>query len=85
MKKKIKLMFFYANWDGTTKMKDLLFSLCKERDYWFEAVDCESKEGVFLSKYHGVKLCPYIIMFKNEKEVKRGIAQEIINEMFGDF
>lgn len=85
MKKKMKLMFFYAHWDGTTKLKDLIFSLCKERDIWFEGVYCESKEGIFLSKLHDVKLCPYIVLFKNDKEIKRGVAQEIIEEVFGEY
>jgi hypothetical protein len=85
VKKQIRLMYFHANWDGTRKMKDLLFSLCKEHGYWVDSVDCESKEGVFLSRYHEVKLCPYILVFKGDKEIKRGVAQEVIKDVFGEY
>lgn len=83
MKRKLKVMFFYAHWDGCYDLRDNLFDLCKANNMIFESVDCETKEGVFLSRWHNVKLCPYIVVLDHGQELKRGVAQEIIPCLFG--
>lgn len=77
MKKKFKVMYFYAEWDNNFTFKGELFELCRERNIYFDAIDCETPEGIALSTKYNVKLCPYIIMMHNGKEVWRGVANEI--------
>lgn len=77
MKRKFKMMYFFADWDNNFSFKSEMFEECKARNIYFDCIDCETPEGVALSIKYKVKLCPYIILMKNGKEVWRGVANEI--------
>lgn len=68
---KMKLMYFYAYWDGNVETKNACIDMCRELNIAFEVVDCESESGVKLSCKYGVKNCPTVILFDNGVEVLR--------------
>lgn len=80
MKKRFKVLYFYAYWDKNYELKDLFYEECKKRNIFFDCVDVETEEGLGVSCKYNVKLCPYVIVFDNGKEIKRGIANEIFEQ-----
>jgi hypothetical protein len=81
MKKNLKAMYFYAYWDNNFDLKDDFIDFCKDNDITYEVLDCETEFGVKLSCKYDVKLCPTILLFKNNKEVYRSHSKNCIEEM----
>lgn len=63
-------MYFYAYWDYSEIARHKFIEVCKEYNYPFTCVDCESKEGVDMSIKYGIKMCPRVGIFFKGKLVQ---------------
>lgn len=81
MKKNVTAKYFFAYWDNNYELKNQFIDTCKAMKIHSECIDCETKDGVTLSCKYNVKLCPTILIFKNNKEVYRGRGKDAILEL----
>lgn len=70
MKNDLFLMYFHAYWDSAETSKRKFAEACKEYNYPFTFVDCETKEGLDLSIKYGIKMCPRVGIFYKGKLMK---------------
>lgn len=77
MKKNVKLMYFYAYWDGCMEYKKQFIELCEQHDIYYDLVDCETDNGVKLSCDYNVKNCPTILCIKNGRIVAKGKGNNV--------
>ena len=76
MKKSVKMVYFFADWDNNYQLKNDMYNECKKNGIFFDDIDCDTDKGVQVSIKYGVKLCPYIILQKDGDELWRGIAND---------
>lgn len=76
MKKSVKMVYFFADWDNNYQLKNDMYNECKKNGIFFDDIDCDTEKGVQVSIKYGVKLCPYIILQRDGDELWRGIAND---------
>lgn len=81
MKKDFKIVYFFAKWDGNYETHETCREVCEARGWKMRSIDCETRRGVEESIKYNVKLCPYIIVYDHNKEIMRGIANNILDEL----
>ena len=82
---KIKILYFYAEWDGRYEEPSAIWSLCKKHNIRCKFIDCETDSGVRKSIKFGVRMCPTVIVVIDGKEVERingAVAYKVISEKY---
>ena len=82
MKNKITFNYYYAYWDNAEKEKYAVKDFCYENRFTFNAIDCETKDGVNESIKNNVKLLPQVVVFKGKKELFRVKGKNLLNKIY---
>ena len=78
MKKKLTFNYYYAYWDNAEKEKYAVKDFCYENRFTFNAIDCETKDGVNESIKNSVKLLPQVVVYDGKKEIFRVKGKNIL-------
>ena len=81
MKGKLTFNYYYAYWDNAEKEKYAIRDFCYENKFTFNAIDCETEEGINESINNNVKLLPQIIVFNGKKEIFRVKGKNLLNKI----
>ena len=81
MKGKLTFNYYYAYWDNAEKEKYAVKDFCYVNNYLFNAIDCETKEGVNESINNNVKMLPQVIVFKGKQEFFRVKGKNLLNKI----
>ena len=81
MKSKLTFNYYYAYWDNAEKEKYAVRDFCYENKFTFNAIDCETEEGINESINNNVKLLPQIIVFNGKKEIFRVKGKNLLNKI----
>ena len=81
MKSKLTFNYYYAYWDNAEKEKYAVSDFCYENKFTFNAIDCETEEGINESINNNVKLLPQIIVFNGKKEIFRVKGKNLLNKI----
>ena len=81
MKEKLTINYYYAYWDNAEKEKYAVKDFCYENMFTFNAIDCETEEGINESINNNVKLLPQIIVFNGKKEIFRVKGKNLLSKI----
>ena len=81
MKDKLTFNYYYAYWDNAEKEKYAVKDFCYENRFTFNAIDCETNEGINESINNNVKLLPQIVVFNGKKEIFRVKGKNLLNKI----
>ena len=81
MKNKLTFNYYYAYWDNAEKEKYAVKDFCYENRFTFNAIDCETNEGINESINNNVKLLPQIVVFNGKKEIFRVKGKNLLNKI----
>ena len=81
MKKKLTFNYYYAYWDNAEKEKYAVRDFCYENKFTFNAIDCETEEGINESINNNVKLLPQVIVLRGNKEIFRVKGKNLLNKI----
>ena len=81
MKDKLTFNYYYAYWDNAKKEKYAVKDFCYENRFTFNAIDCETNEGINESINNKVKLLPQIVVFNGKKEIFRVKGKNLLNKI----
>ena len=81
MKSKLTFNYYFAYWDNAEKEKYAVRDFCYENKFTFNAIDCETEEGINESINNNVKLLPQIIVFNGKKEIFRVKGKNLLNKI----
>ena len=81
MKDKLTFNYYYAYWDNAEKEKYAVKDFCYENRFTFNAIDCETNEGINESINNNVKMLPQIVVFNGKKEIFRVKGKNLLNKI----
>lgn len=82
MKSKLTFNYYYAYWDNAEKEKYAVKDFCYENMFTFNAIDCETNDGVNESIKNNVKLLPQVIVYKGKKELFRVNGRHLLDKIY---
>ena len=81
MKNKLTFNYYYAYWDNAEKEKYAVKDFCYENRFTFNAIDCETKDGVNESIKNSVKLLPQVVVYDGKKEIFRVKGRNLLKKL----
>ena len=81
MKNKLILNYYYAYWDNAEKEKYAVKDFCYKNMLTFNAIDCETDDGVNESIKNSVKLLPQVVVYSGKKEIFRVKGRNLLKKL----
>ena len=81
MKKNLTFNYYYAYWDNAEEEKYAVRDFCYGNRFKFNAIDCETKDGVNESIKNRVKLLPQVVLSNGGKEIFRVKGRKLLDKI----
>ena len=81
MKGKLTFNYYYAYWDNAEKEKYAVKDFCYGNRFTFNAIDCETRDGVNESIKNSVKLLPQVVVYDGKKEIFRVKGKNLLKKL----